>query len=117
MYNILVLAGDGIGEEIMASTIDVLRLLEKKLGKQIFNFEHDLIGGCAYEKYGTPLDDTTLQKAKDADAVLLGAVGGYQWDDLPVDKRPEKGLLRIRKEMGLYANLRPVKIDWWFVFW
>ena len=110
MYNILVLAGDGIGEEIMASTIDVLKLLEKKLGKQLFNFEYDLIGGCAYEKYGTPLDDRTLQKAKEADAVLLGTVGGYQWDSLPADKRPEKGLLRIRKEMGLYANLRPVKI-------
>ena len=109
-YKVLVLAGDGIGEEIMSSTIDVLKALEKKVGKQLFEFEYDLIGGCAYEKYGEPLAEKTLEKAKEVNAVLLGAVGGYQWDNLPMEKRPEKGLLKIRKEMGLYANLRPVKI-------
>ena len=109
-YKILVLPGDGIGDEIMSATIDVIKILEKKIGKQLFDFEYDLIGGCAYEKYGTPLADETLEKALNSDAVLLGAVGGYQWDNLPMEKRPEKGLLRIRKEMGLYANIRPVKI-------
>ena len=109
-YKVLVLAGDGIGDEIMSSTIDVLKALEKKIGKQFFEFEYDLIGGCAYEKYGEPLAEKTLEKAKEVDAVLLGAVGGYQWDNLPMEKRPEKGLLKIRKGMGLYANLRPVKI-------
>ena len=109
-YKVLVLAGDGIGEEIMSSTVDVLKALEKKIGKQFFDFEYDLIGGCAYEKYGEPLAEKTLEKAKEVDAVLLGAVGGYQWDNLPMEKRPEKGLLKIRKGMGLYANLRPVKI-------
>ena len=109
-YKILVLPGDGIGDEIMSSTIDVLKALEKKLDKQLFNFEYDLIGGCAYDKYGEPLTDETLKKALEADAVLLGAVGGPKWDNLPMEKRPEKGLLKIRKEMGLYANLRPVKI-------
>ena len=109
-YKVLVLAGDGIGTEIMTSTIDVLKALEKKVEKQLFDFEYDLIGGCAYEKYGVPLADETLEKAMKADAVLLGAVGGYQWDNLPMEKRPEKGLLKIRKGMGLYANLRPVKI-------
>ena len=109
-YKVLVLPGDGIGEEIMSSTIDVLKALEKKVGKQLFEFEYDLIGGCAYEKYGVPLFDETLAKAHEADAVLLGAVGGYKWDDLPMEKRPEKGLLKIRKGMGLYANIRPAKI-------
>ena len=109
-YKVLVLAGDGIGEEIMSSTIGVLKTLEKKVGKQLFEFEYDLIGGCAYEKYGEPLAEKTLKKAKEVDAVLLGAVGGYKWDNLPIEKRPEKGLLKIRKEMGLYANIRPVKI-------
>ena len=109
-YKVLVLAGDGIGDEIMSSTIDVLKALEKKAGKQLFEFEYDLIGGCAYEKYGEPLAKKTLEKAKEVDAVLLGAVGGYQWDNLPMEKRPEKGLLKIRKGMGLYANLRPIKI-------
>lgn len=109
-YKVLVLAGDGIGDEIMSSAIDVLKALEKKVGKQLFEFEYDLIGGCAYEKYGEPLAKKTLEKAKEVDAVLLGAVGGYQWDNLPMEKRPEKGLLKIRKGMGLYANLRPVKI-------
>lgn len=110
MYNILVLPGDGIGEEIVSSAVNVLKILEEKKGEKIFNFEHDLIGGCAYDEYGTPLDDKTLNRAKEVDAVLLGAVGGPKWDNLPMEKRPEKGLLKIRKEMGLYANLRPVKI-------
>ena len=109
-YKILVLPGDGIGAEVMSSTIDVLKALEKKVGKQLFNFEYDLIGGCAYDKYGKPLADKTLQRAKEVDAVLLGAVGGYKWDKLPIQDRPEAGLLGIRKGMGLYANIRPAKI-------
>ena len=109
-YKVLVLPGDGIGTEIVASAIDVLKALEKKVGKQLFDFEYDLIGGCAYDKYGKPLADETLAKAREADAVLLGAVGGYKWDKLPIPDRPEAGLLGIRKGMGLYANIRPAKI-------
>ena len=109
-YKVLVLPGDGIGEEIMSSTIEVLKALENKVGKQLFDFEYDLIGGCAYDKYGKPLADETLTKARNADAVLLGAVGGYKWDKLPIPDRPEAGLLGIRKGMGLYANIRPAKI-------
>ncbi|MBQ7537024.1 MAG: 3-isopropylmalate dehydrogenase [Rickettsiales bacterium] len=109
-YKVLVLPGDGIGTEVMASAIDVLKALEKKVGKQLFEFEYDLIGGCAYDKYGKPLADETLAKAREADAVLLGAVGGYKWDKLSISDRPEAGLLGIRKGMGLYANIRPAKI-------
>jgi len=109
-YKILVLPGDGIGQEITSSAVNVLKILEKKKNKKLFDFEYDFIGGSAYDKYGTPLSNETLKKAKEVDAVLLGAVGGPKWDDLPMEKRPEKGLLKIRKEMGLYANLRPIKI-------
>ncbi len=99
---ICVLPGDGIGPEIMAEAVRVLEALE--LG---FEMEEALIGGGAVDATGTPYPEATSRLAKAADAVLLGAVGGPKWDTLPREQRPERGLLAIRKELGLFANLRP----------
>ena len=108
-YNIAVLAGDGIGPEICTGAIKVLNKTGQKFG-HTFNFEYLPIGGAAIDACGTPLPDITVEKCLKSDSVLLGAVGGYKWDDMPVDKRPEKGLLGIRKAMGLYSNIRPAKL-------
>ncbi len=99
---ICVLPGDGIGPEIMAEAIRVLDALA--LG---FEMEQALLGGCAVDTTGSPYPEATSRLAKAADAVLLGAVGGPKWDGLPREQRPERGLLAIRKELGLFANLRP----------
>ncbi|MGV8864422.1 MAG: 3-isopropylmalate dehydrogenase [Pseudomonas sp.] len=103
---ILILPGDGIGPEIMAEAVKVLELANDKfqLG---FVLSHDLIGGAAIDKHGVPLADETLARARAADAVLLGAVGGPKWDTLDRAIRPEKGLLKIRSELKLFGNLRP----------
>lgn len=106
-YKIATLAGDGIGPEIISSAKAVLGAVGKKFGCQ-FDFDDCLIGGAAIDAVGAPLPDETVQKAKAAHAVLLGAVGGDKWDNCP--KRPETALLSIRKELRLYANLRPAKI-------
>lgn len=108
-YNIVVLDGDGIGPEICRGAIDVLRAVGHRYGHN-FNFTHKLIGGCAIDACGTPLPEDTVKACLNSDSVLLGAVGGYKWDNLPVDIRPEKGLLGIRKAMGLYSNIRPAKL-------
>ncbi len=108
-FKVAVLKGDGIGPEIVNSTLEVLRVIED-LFEVKFEFREGLIGGTAIDKTGTPLPEETLKLCKESDAVLLGAVGGPKWDNLPTDKRPEKGLLRIRKELDLYANLRPAKV-------
>ena len=108
-YNIAVLDGDGIGPEICAGAIKVLERIGEKFGHQ-FNFTHYLIGGSAIDACDTPLPVETVTGCLAADSVLLGAVGGYKWDNMPVDKRPEKGLLGIRKAMGLYSNIRPAKL-------
>lgn len=108
-YNIAVLPGDGIGPEICDGAIKVLKKVGEKFGHE-FNFEYLPIGGVAIDGYGTPLPDFTVERCLASDSVLLGAVGGYKWDDLPGDKRPEKGLLGIRKAMGLYSNIRPAKL-------
>ena len=99
---ICVLPGDGIGPEIMAQALRVLRALDLD-----FSFEEALLGGCAVDATGDPFPEATRRLALEADAVLLGAVGGPQWDTLPREQRPERGLLGIRKTLGLFANLRP----------
>ncbi|WP_457638651.1 3-isopropylmalate dehydrogenase [Persephonella sp.] len=105
---ITILPGDGIGPEIMESAVEVLKAVSQKYGIN-FEFKEGLIGGAAIDETGNPLPEETLKMAKESDAVLLAAVGGEKWDDLPTDRRPEKGLLRIRKELDLFANLRPGK--------
>ena len=99
---ICVLPGDGIGVEIMAQAVRVLEALDQK-----FELEYALLGGCAVDATGSPFPEATQKLAKEADAVLLGAVGGPKWDVLPREQRPERGLLGIRKHLGLFANLRP----------
>jgi 3-isopropylmalate dehydrogenase len=106
MHNILVTPGDGIGPEVIDATRRVLGWFESKRGFQA-NIEEALVGGIAFEKTGRPDPDATIEKAKLADAVLFGAVGGPQWDALPFSQKPERGLLRLRKDLGLFANLRP----------
>lgn len=103
---ILILPGDGIGPEVMAEVRCVMDWFVEKRGLKI-DISEDCVGGAAFDKYGSPLADPTLAKAKDADAVLLGAVGGPKWAQVSYDKRPEQGLLSLRKELGLFANLRP----------
>ena len=104
--NILILAGDGIGPEIITEAEKVLRLVNEKFSLDIV-LDRALVGGCAIEATGGPLPDITLEKAKASDAILLGAVGGPQWDKLEMAKRPERGLLGIRSQLGLFGNLRP----------
>ncbi|MFZ5789476.1 MAG: 3-isopropylmalate dehydrogenase [Pseudomonadota bacterium] len=103
---LLILAGDGIGPEVMRQVERVLDWFAKRRAVG-FDVSHGLVGGCAYDKHGTPLTDETMADAMAADAVLLGAVGGPKWDSLPFEKKPERGLLRLRKDMELFANLRP----------
>ena len=104
--NILVLPGDGIGQEIVTEAVKVLACLRDDFGLDI-EMDEALVGGTAYDATGTPLPQPTLDLAKEADAVLLGAVGGTQWESLDYSVRPERGLLGLRKELGLFANLRP----------
>lgn len=108
-YRITLLPGDGIGPEIMAVAVDVLKVIGKKFDIQ-FDFQEALIGGAAIDATGEPLPEATLKTCRDSDAVLLAAIGGYKWDSLPSDKRPEAGLLGLRAGLELFANLRPAKI-------
>jgi 3-isopropylmalate dehydrogenase len=103
---LLILPGDGIGPECMT---EVRRVVDWLAGARALGFEveEDLVGGAAIDTYGTPITDATMEKALGADAVLLGAVGGPKWDALPFEQKPERGLLRLRKDLELYANLRP----------
>lgn len=103
---IAVLPGDGIGKEVTRGAVDVLHAIGERFGHQFF-FSYGKIGGGAVDEMGTPLPEETIDLCKDSDAVLLGAVGGPKWDRYPVHLRPERGLLSIRKELNLYANLRP----------
>ncbi len=106
--NIVVLPGDGIGREIMDSATLVLEAIAQRFDHN-FTFEKHAIGGDAYDQFGLPLPDETTKACAEADAILLGAVGGKKWDSLPTHLRPEQGLLGIRKVLGLFANLRPIK--------
>ncbi len=105
-FNLLLLPGDGIGPEVMAEVTRVAQWFTSQ-GATGFNIEEDLVGGCAYDAHGEAISDAAMDRAMAADAVLLGAVGGPKWDGVAYDKRPEAGLLRLRKDMGLFANLRP----------
>ncbi|WP_299374145.1 3-isopropylmalate dehydrogenase [uncultured Kiloniella sp.] len=104
--NLLILPGDGIGPEVMREVRRVVDWMDKRRAVT-FDIDEDLVGGSAIDKHGVPLADETMDKAMEADAVLLGAVGGPQWDNLDFSIKPERGLLRLRKEMELFANLRP----------
>jgi 3-isopropylmalate dehydrogenase len=104
--SLLILPGDGIGPEVMAEVRRVIHWMGEQRGL-VFDVEEDLVGGCAFDAHGVPLTDATMAKAQAADAVLLGAVGGPKYDDLDFSVKPERGLLRLRKEMDLFANLRP----------
>lgn len=104
--NILVLPGDGIGPEIVAEAVKVLTVLRDERGLDI-DFDEALVGGAAIDATGVPLPEATLKLAREADAILLGAVGGRKWESLDISVRPEKGLLGLRSELNLFANLRP----------
>ena len=109
MKNILLLPGDGIGPEIMAEAEKVLRLLQERAGLAV-TLDTALLGGCAVDATGEPYPPETRAKARAADAVLLACVGGPKWDNLPRSQRPETGLLAIRADLGLFANLRPARV-------
>ncbi len=109
MPKIAVLPGDGIGPEIVAEAVKVLQEIEKLSGVS-FEINEYLVGGTAIDQTGNPLPNKTLEGALESDAVLLGAVGGPKWDNLSGEIRPEKALLQLRKELGLFSNLRPVKV-------
>ncbi len=105
-YSLLLLPGDGIGPEVMTEVEKVIGVFEAE-GTARFTLDRGLVGGAALDAHGVPISDADMAKAQAADAVLLGAVGGPKWNGVAFDLRPENGLLRLRKEMGLYANLRP----------
>lgn len=108
-YRITLLPGDGIGPEIMAVTVDVLKAVGQQLNIS-FEFQKAKIGGAAIDDTGDPLPPATLEICRNSDAVLLAAIGGWKWDNLPAQQRPERGLLGLRAGLGLFANLRPAKI-------
>ena len=105
-YKITLIKGDGIGPEIIDEAVKVLDAVASSCDFG-FNYDEALMGGCAYDITGDPLPKETITKSLNSDAVLFGAIGGPKWDNLPREKRPESGLLRFRKELGVYANLRP----------
>ncbi|WP_428513622.1 3-isopropylmalate dehydrogenase [Roseovarius sp.] len=106
--SLLILPGDGIGPEVMTEVRKVIDWFGSNRG-MAFDVSEDLVGGAAYDKHGSPLHDDTMAKAQEVDAVLLGAVGGPKYDNLDFSVKPERGLLRLRKEMDLYSNLRPAQ--------
>jgi len=106
---LLVLPGDGIGPEVVRQVRRVIDWMDRRRSAS-FDVQEGLVGGASIDTHGTPLTDDTLQAALEADAVLFGAVGGPKWDNIGFDKRPEAGLLRLRKELGLFANLRPAMV-------
>src|SRR6185295_17699903 len=107
--NLLVLPGDGIGPEVMNEVRKIIAWMGKKRAVG-FDIQEDVVGGAALDKHGVPLADATMKTALEADAVLFGSVGGPKWDNVAFDIKPERGLLRLRKDMDLFANLRPAKV-------
>ncbi len=107
-YSLLILPGDGIGPEVMTEVVKVIDWFQANRGMR-FDVSHGLVGGSSYDAHGVPLTDETMARAQSVDAVLLGAVGGPKYDNLDFSLKPERGLLRLRKEMDLYANLRPAQ--------
>jgi 3-isopropylmalate dehydrogenase len=105
-HKLLLLAGDGIGPEVMGEVKKLIAWMQKA-GLASFSTEDDLVGGAAYDAHKVAVTDATMEKAHAADAVIFGAVGGPKWDSVPYEARPEAGLLRLRKDLGLFANLRP----------
>lgn len=108
-FKVTLLPGDGIGPEVVSEAVRVLDVIAKKYN-HTFNFQERLMGGCSIDKYGTSLTDEALADCQNSDSVLLGAVGGPKWDDPNAKDRPERGLLALRKGLGVFANLRPVKV-------
>lgn len=108
-FKITLLPGDGIGPEVVAEAVRVLDVIARKC-KHTFEYKEHLMGGCSIDQYGSSLTEETLADCKSADAVLLGAVGGLKWDDPAAKDRPERGLLALRKGLGVFANLRPVRV-------
>ena len=106
---LLVLPGDGIGPEVMHEVRRVIDWMQHRRSLS-FEIEEGLVGGAAIDAVGAPCPDETVAKARAADAVLFGSVGGPKWDSLPFDQRPELGILRLRKDLGLFANLRPALV-------
>ncbi|MCC6299331.1 MAG: 3-isopropylmalate dehydrogenase [Anaerolineales bacterium] len=115
-FKITLLPGDGIGPEVVHEATKVLDVVAKKYN-HTFNFQERLMGGCSIDTYGTSITDEALADCKDSDAVLLGAVGGPKWDDPSAKDRPERGLLALRKGLGVFANLRPVKVHPALIAW
>lgn len=105
-YDIAVLSGDGIGVEVVNEALKVLDSIPKNF---TLNFKHYFIGGAGYDKLGNPLPKETLEGCKNSHAILFGSIGGAKWESLPKELRPESGLLKLRKELGIYANIRPIK--------
>lgn len=110
MRKICVFPGDGIGPEVVREALSVLRTIEEMHGNILFECEEELLGGASYDTHGVPMTEKALRLAAASDAVLLGAVGGPKWDPLPFPVRPERALLGLRKNLGLFANLRPAKV-------
>ena len=108
-FNILLLPGDGIGPDVVHEAVRVLDVIASKYN-HTFNYTERLMGGCSIDKYGISLTDETLADCQSADAILFGAVGGPKWDDPNAKDRPERGLLRLRKGLGVFANMRPIKL-------
>ena len=108
-FKIALLPGDGIGPEVIAAAVDVLKFAGEKFNVE-FDIKEYLVGGISYDKHGTPLTDEVLQACYDSGAVLLGAVGGIKWDSLQRDMKPEAALLKLRKSLGLFINIRPAKV-------
>src|SRR5262245_15731455 len=105
-YKLLLLAGDGIGPEVMGEVKRLIDFMQRK-GMAKFQIDEGPVGGTCYDAHGVAVTDATMEKAHGADAVIFGAVGGPKWDKVPYDARPEAGLLRLRKDLGLFGNIRP----------